>query len=52
MSTAKEPQVALRPAGTSSLLMNLMVLIPFTPRFSPCDKRPISFAFYLIQCIL
>jgi hypothetical protein len=44
--------VALRPAGTSSLLMNLMVLVPFTPRFSHCAKHPIQFDVDLIQRIL
>jgi hypothetical protein len=44
--------VALRPAGTTSLLMNFMVLVPFTPRFSPCAQLPISFDVDLIRRIL
>jgi hypothetical protein len=52
MSTTKEPYVALRPAGKSVLLMNLMVLVPFTPRFSRCAKRPILFAVNHINRIL
>jgi hypothetical protein len=39
------------PAGTSSLLKNLMVLVPLTPRLSPWYKRPLSVAFDLIQRI-
>jgi hypothetical protein len=52
MSMTKEPYVDFRPGGTSVLLMNLMVLVPFTPCFSPCAKQPISFDVDLIQLIL
>jgi hypothetical protein len=52
MSTTKEPYVALRPGGTSVILMNLMVLLPFTPHFSPCANRSLSCSVDLIQLFL
>jgi hypothetical protein len=52
MSTTNEIYVALPPAGTLFLLMNFMVLVPFTPRFSHGANRPISFAVDFIHRIL
>jgi hypothetical protein len=52
MSTIKDLYVRLHHAGTSSFLMNLMVLVPLTPHLRPYAKCSISFSVDLIHRIL